>query len=146
MKFLLGCEEILASSFLSALFTPENPHKFLINKDMTVIHEFKKKTSLSERKLRREGLPTAKIWTPWLRSFCAGSWTLSCDLPSVMRMQICKLGRHKFITLSACWKCSFMFGERVTPQTFDTSRLDAELNKLSATYLRPAPVRVFPPL
>lgn len=58
----------------------------------------------SSRKMERKVVPTAKIYTPWLRSFCAGSWTLSCDLPSVMRMQIWKLKSHKFITLSAFFK------------------------------------------
>lgn len=58
----------------------------------------------SSRKIERKVVPTAKICTPWLRSFCAGSWTLSCDLPSVIRMQIWKLKSHKFITLSAFLK------------------------------------------
>lgn len=53
MKFLLGCEEILASSFLSALFTPENPHKFLINKGMTVFHELKKSSEESAYQLQK---------------------------------------------------------------------------------------------
>lgn len=142
MKSLVGCEEIVASSFLSALFTPEKP--------MVVFNLYGKQPQQQQQnqvveKTERKGRTNCKnihSLTPKLlcRFLDVVLWPAVSDEDADLKVKEPQDYQANCLLKTKC------VDETLPLQTFGTSRLDAELNKLSATYLRPAPVRVFPPL
>lgn len=139
----MGCEEIVASSFLSALFTPEKPMVVFNLYGKQLQQQQQNQSSGKTERRGRTNCKNIRSLTPKLlcRFLDVVLWPAVSDEDADLKVKEPQDYQAKCLLKTKC-----VCHETLPLQTFGTSRLVAELNKLSATYLRPAPVRVFPPL